>query len=134
MIDGLIKEGVIVRKSSRTYRNPLLELAKQLHDREVNSEIEKQDHVLNTCQKRCVEEVCNDYDRGERKTYLLHGVTGSGKTEVYIRLMEHVIASGKQGILLIPEIALTHQNVMRFYRHFGESVSVLNSRMSEGER
>ena len=134
VIDGLIKEGVIVRKSSRTYRNPLPELDKQMNTGKVHGEAEKQNHVLNSCQKRCVEEVCKDYDRGERKTYLLHGVTGSGKTEVYIRLMEHVIASGKQGILLIPEIALTHQNVMRFYRHFGEKVSVLNSRMSEGER
>ena len=66
--------------------------------------------------------------------YLIHGVTGSGKTEVYMELIARTVSEGKQAILLIPEISLTYQNVMRFYGRFGERVSVLHSRLSQGER
>ena len=65
---------------------------------------------------------------------MLYGVTGSGKTEVYIEMIRRVVSEGKQAIVLIPEIALTYQTVMRFYRRFGNRVSILNSRMSAGER
>ena len=71
--------------------------------------------------------------RGGR-TYLLHGVTGSGKTEVYMELIDRVIREKKQAIVLIPEIALTFQTVGRFYERFGERVSVMHSRLSDGER
>ena len=77
---------------------------------------------------------CENYDSGSRKPCLIHGITGSGKTEVYMELISHVISAGKQVILLIPEISLTWQTVMRFYLRFGDRVSVLNSRMSAGER
>ncbi|HKL79655.1 MAG TPA: primosomal protein N', partial [Mobilitalea sp.] len=60
--------------------------------------------------------------------------TGSGKTEVYMDIIASVIAKGRQVILLIPEIALTYQTVQRFYRRFGERISILNSKMSQGER
>lgn len=63
-----------------------------------------------------------------------HGVTGSGKTEVYMQCIEHVIRSGRQAIVLIPEIALTFQTVQRFYARFGDRVSVMHSRLSAGER
>ena len=69
-----------------------------------------------------------------RVTYLLYGITGSGKTEVYMELIEHVLLKGKQVIVLIPEISLTYQTVMRFYRRFGNRVSIINSRLSAGER
>ena len=75
-----------------------------------------------------------DYDNGDYKTYLLHGVTGSGKTEVYLEAIEHVLNKGRQVIVLIPEIALTFQTVQRFYHRFGDKVSIMNSRMSKGER
>ena len=81
-----------------------------------------------------MEGIWADYAGGIRGTYLIHGVTGSGKTEVYMELMARVIGQGKQAIVLIPEISLTWQTVMRFYRRFGDRVSVLNSRMSAGER
>ena len=71
---------------------------------------------------------------GDRRPSLLYGVTGSGKTEVYMELIRHVQAEGKQAIVLIPEIALTWQTVMRFYREFGDRVSVIHSRMSAGEK
>ena len=80
------------------------------------------------------DDFCSEYDAGIRKTYLLHGITGSGKTEVYMEMIEHVLAKGKQVILLIPEIALTYQTVMRFYKRFGDRISIMNSRLSKGER
>ena len=90
--------------------------------------------VLNDQQRRIVDTVTGDYRQGIRKTYLIHGVTGSGKTEVYMGIIEKVIAEHKQVIVLIPEIALTFQTVSRFYRRFGERVSVMHSRLSQGEK
>lgn len=58
-------------------------------------------------------------------------MTGSGKTEVYMEMIAKVLSEGRQAIVLIPEIALTYQTVMRFYTRFGERVSILNSRMSQ---
>lgn len=66
--------------------------------------------------------------------FLIHGVTGSGKTEVYMELIDGVLRQGKEAIMLIPEIALTFQTVSRFYRRFGGKVSILHSRLSQGER
>lgn len=68
------------------------------------------------------------------EAFLLHGVTGSGKTEVYIAALKQVRAQGRTGIVLVPEIALTPQTVRRFRAHFGDEVAVLHSRMSDGER
>ena len=65
---------------------------------------------------------------------LIHGVTGSGKTEVYISIIKEICARGRQAIMLIPEISLTFQTLMRFYSHFGDRVSVVNSSLSEAER
>ena len=65
---------------------------------------------------------------------LIHGITGSGKTEVYIRIIEGIVERGWQAVMLIPEIALTYQTLLRFYRHFGDRVSVMNSTLSEGEK
>ena len=65
---------------------------------------------------------------------LIHGITGSGKTEVYISIIERIVAEGRQAIMLIPEISLTYQTLLRFYRHFGERVSVMNSTLSEAEK
>ncbi len=75
-----------------------------------------------------------DYDSGLRNTYLLYGITGSGKTEVYMELIDHVLREGRQAIVLIPEISLTYQTVMRFFRRFGNRVGIMNSRLSAGER
>ncbi len=90
--------------------------------------------VLNPEQQAAAQTVIQDYSQGKRGTYLLYGITGSGKTEVYMELIEHVLNQGKQVIVLIPEISLTYQTVMRFYRRFGNRVSIINSRLSAGER
>lgn len=89
---------------------------------------------LNDAQQDLVDEFKEDLLKGEHKTYLLHGVTGSGKTEVYLAAIEEVVKRGQQAIVLIPEIALTYQTVKRFTRRFGDRVSILNSRLSKGEK
>ena len=89
---------------------------------------------LSNEQQRLVDEFVFDRDNGKYTTYLLHGVTGSGKTEVYISCIKQVIKEGKQAILLIPEIALTYQNVARFKQHFGDRVAIINSKQSKGEK
>ena len=89
---------------------------------------------LNPVQQGLIDAFRQDYEAGHYQTYLLHGVTGSGKTEVYMHAMDVVLAQGRQVIMLIPEISLTFQTVMRFRRHFGERITILNSRMSKGER
>ena len=90
--------------------------------------------VLNEEQQNTVDTVRADLRKGLRPVYLLHGVTGSGKTEVYMELIADAVAAGRQAIMLIPEIALTYQTVMRFYGRFGSRVSIMNSRLSAGER
>ena len=89
---------------------------------------------LSDAQRRIVETVTVDLDEGHPGTYLLHGITGSGKTEVYLELIERVVQRGRQAIVLIPEIALTYQTLLRFYRRFGDRVSVMNSTLSPGEK
>ncbi len=119
-----LQEQEVVRISeNRQYRNPVHQ-----------SGISARPPVLNQEQQVIVDAITADYLAGVRKTYLIHGVTGSGKTEVYMRIIEQVIAQGQQVIMLIPEIALTFQTVSRFYRRFGERVSVMHSRLSQGEK
>ncbi len=85
-------------------------------------------------QKAAIERVVSDYEEGHAETYLLKGVTGSGKTLVYINIIEQIVAQGKEAIVLIPEIALTYQTVKRFRKHFGNKVTIMNSKLSKGER
>ena len=91
--------------------------------------------VLTQEQRHAVETIKGAWenDAGNGR-YLIHGVTGSGKTVVYLELIEEAVRRGEQAIVLIPEIALTYQTMMRFYRRFGERVSFINSRLSPGER
>ena len=95
---------------------------------------EKKEIILNQNQQTILDNFRQDFAEGRCENYLLHGVTGSGKTEVYMGMLENVLNSGKQAIVLIPEIALTFQTVMRFYGRFGDKVSVIHSKMSAGER
>ncbi len=90
--------------------------------------------ALNEEQFNAVSSIKEVIANGGKQTVLVHGVTGSGKTEVYIQLVEDVIARGEQAIILVPEISLTSQTVERFIRRFGEMVSVTHSRLSLGER
>lgn len=90
---------------------------------------------LNTYQRQAVDTFLNIYSQDDKsKIILLNGVTGSGKTEVYLQTIEHVLNQGKTSIMLVPEISLTPQTVNRFRSRFGECIAVLHSRLSEGER
>jgi primosomal protein N' (replication factor Y) len=89
---------------------------------------------LNEEQQRIADTILQEWKEGKKDTYLIHGITGSGTTEVYLEIIEGVIAEKKQVIMLIPEIALTFQTVQRFYARLGDRVSVLHSRLSKGER
>lgn len=89
---------------------------------------------LNEHQKNALRPIIDAIDRGEYRTFLIHGVTGSGKTQVYIEALKHAISRGKTGIVLVPEISLTPQTVSRFTANFPDQVAVLHSRMSPGER
>lgn len=123
VIKALCQQGIATIRSERNYRNPV-HAVKQ----------ERAEVILNEEQRAAVQSVWQDYEQGIYQTYLLHGVTGSGKTEVYMELISRVIGQGRQAIVLIPEIALTYQTVMRFYNRFGDRVSIMNSRLSAGER
>lgn len=90
--------------------------------------------VLTPDQKNALVQIEREWEKESPRPVLIHGVTGSGKTQVYMKLIQQVVDEGKQAIVLIPEIALTYQTVRRFYGWFGDKVSVLNSRLSAGER
>lgn len=119
----LIEKNLIVIESEQVYRNPLAHMDQ-----------ERRQITLNEQQCKIVDDFTSRYHAGIREVSLIHGITGSGKTEVYMELIACVLSKGRQVIVLIPEIALTYQTVMRFYQRFGNVVSVMNSRLSRGER
>ena len=122
-IKSLISQQVITIETESYYRNPVRLEAGRREEKKLSNE-----------QQAIVDTVIADRDAGICKTYLIHGITGSGKTEVYLSLIEETVKRGRQCIMLIPEIALTYQTLLRFYKRFGDRVSVLNSSLSEGER
>jgi len=122
-LNSLVKAGIIRINSESYFRNPV-----------VLTKSEEKDIILNEIQQSIHDDFLEDYCNGNRKTYLLHGITGSGKTVTYISLIKEVVKRGQQVIVLIPEIALTYQTLKRFYHYFGERVSVLNSSLSAGEK
>ncbi len=85
-------------------------------------------------QQEAFEKIRTHLDENSYKSFLLFGVTGSGKTEVYIHALKHALEQGKGGLVLVPEIALTPQTVQRFYQIFGDQIAVLHSRLSARER
>ena len=119
----VIEKGYVALESEEIFRNPVKDAGSRVKAVDLNGE-----------QQAVVDAFCEDYEAGKRETYLIHGITGSGKTEVYMEMISRVISEGKQVIVLIPEIALTYQTVMRFYGRFGNRVSIINSRLSAGER
>ena len=123
VVRALEEQGVAALESERVYRNPVK------HREEAPKPI-----TFTEEQQYAVDRFWEDYEKGRYETYLIHGVTGSGKTEVYIEMIRRVVLRGRQAIMLIPEIALTFQTVMRFYRCFGDRVSIMHSRLSAGER
>ncbi len=129
------KELVNVKKISKARLNLLVEkkvLAKELREsyRLEHNDISEEKNKLTPLQEKVAKEIIDSIDT----VYLLHGVTGSGKTEVYMTLIEEGIKRGKQSIVLVPEISLTPQTLARFEKRFGKRVAVFHSALSEGEK
>ena len=123
VLRAMSEQGILRIESEDQLRNPVAHLQKKEYD-----------IVLNENQQQIVDAIDSDFQKGKRDVYLIQGVTGSGKTEVYMELIARALEQGKQAIVLIPEIALTFQTVMRFHNRFGDRVSILHSRLSQGER
>lgn len=119
------KGNIITVKRTRTYRNPLTFLDDYRTDTDKDADVS-----LNEGQKQIVESICSD----SSMVHLIHGITGSGKTRIYMELIRRTLLEGKQAIIMIPEISLTYQTVKRFFDVFGERVSIIHSRLSPGER
>ena len=119
----LIKDGLLKEESKKQFRNPFPTTAGK-----------QEPFLLNREQQLAVFAVMEGIEKSAFFCYLLHGITGSGKTEVYLDVIQTVVKAGRQVIMLIPEIALTYQTMMRFYRRFGDRISVMHSRLSKGER
>ena len=119
----LMELGIIRIESDTIFRNPVRP-----------SEVQAHPFTLYPAQQAIVEDVAARAAAGDLRPSLIHGVTGSGKTEVYMELIAAVLEQGKEAVVLIPEIALTFQTVLRFYRRFGDQVSIIHSKLSAGER
>ncbi|NNL76085.1 MAG: primosomal protein N' [Desulfobacterales bacterium] len=122
LVKNLEKEGYLFVRHKRVFRDPF------------GSSIKPDTApILNQEQERAVLQACNNLNKGY-KTFLLSGITGSGKTEVYMHIADEVIRKGRSVLVLVPEIALITQMERRFRARFGECVSVLHSALSAGER
>ena len=117
-LNTLIKKNILVEEKIDHYRVSY------------NEKIEPKKE-LTTDQKRLVNEVLSS---NETYPYLLYGVTGSGKTEVYMELIEDALKKGKTSIVLVPEISLTPQMVLRFQKRFGDNIAAIHSALSDGEK
>lgn len=124
VVGKLAEEGILRLETDEVARNPI--------DR--SSTVRTEEMPLTAQQEQAVEGILAEWESSDPRPVLLEGVTGSGKTQVYMKLIQKVIEEGKQAIVLIPEIALTYQTVQRFCGRFGDKVSVINSRLSQGER
>ncbi len=123
VVRSLKEQGVIEVRESTSLRNPV-----SVEDANADAKI------LSAQQQHIVDCVVSDFENNTPSVSLIHGITGSGKTEVYISIIENICKKGRQAIMLIPEISLTYQTLLRFYRHFGDRVSVMNSSLSAGEK
>ncbi len=115
----LLDKGAIILRQEKTYRAP-----------QNSFTVAKKDIVLNCEQQKAVDTIC----KYKYNTFLLHGVTGSGKTEVYINVIKNALKQGKGAIMLVPEISLTPQMSARFKNAFGDTVAILHSSLKPGER
>ncbi|MGN7407589.1 primosomal protein N' [Sporosarcina sp. SAFN-010] len=124
VLKTVIEKGAAQEKKLEVYREP-----ESLEIRD--TAIPKQ---LTSYQQHAVDEVLDAFRTGSDTTFLLHGITGSGKTEVYLRSIEEVLSTGKEAIVLVPEISLTPQMTSRFKERFGDQVAVMHSALSAGEK
>ena len=122
-MNTLVKRGLVALTEKETFRRPKLKKGQ-----------ERQEIALAPEQARVFSALKEEVLSGQAGCSLLFGVTGSGKTLVYMKLIETVIAQGRSALMLVPEIALTPQMVERFYAYFGDGIAILHSALSVGER
>lgn len=123
-IDSLVKQGFLTVENVRIDRSPL-------QDEEYFLTQPKQ---LNREQEEAFAKITGSLDKGQFATHLIQGVTGSGKTEIYMQAIDRALAQGKGSIMLVPEISLTTQMIERFKTRFKDKIAILHHRLSDGER
>lgn len=123
-IDKMVKNNELI------YERRIKDFNEENLIKEVSDSLNEEDTKLNDEQERIRCEI----SKSNKKHFLIRGVTGSGKTEIYIHLIKEALKEGKGSIFLVPEISLTPQMVLRFRREFGEGVAILHSRLSQSER
>ena len=123
-IHSLVKKGLLVQQEEEIYRDPF-------QDRTFK---QTSPLPLTDQQGKAITPIIEKIESGIQETFLLYGVTGSGKTEIYLQSIQRVLERGKEAIVLVPEIALTPQMVNRFKGRFGDEVAVLHSGLSSGEK
>ena len=133
-IASMVKENVIVLEEEGYYRDVFKNDSDAADENGLISGVKEHFEQPNEEQQAVISGIMNDYEKEDYGTYLLKGITGSGKTLVYIEIIDRIISMGRQAIVLIPEIALTYQTVKRFRKRFGDKVTIMNSRLSKGER
>ncbi|HET6872940.1 MAG TPA: primosomal protein N', partial [Sporolactobacillaceae bacterium] len=122
-IKKLIDKGALVEVEQEVLRDPY------------QKEIQRTEPLaLTDEQEKAIAPILRDIEMTQSRVYLCHGVTGSGKTEIYLQTIQAVLKKGKQAIVLVPEISLTPQMVDRFKGRFGSAVAVLHSGLSQGEK
>jgi primosomal protein N' (replication factor Y) len=119
VVKSFIERGFVREVKREVYRNNLCDIK------------ESSNIILNDEQENAVKRVieCDGF-----KSFLIHGVTGSGKTEVYMHIIDYYLSIGKQALVLVPEISLTPQIVLNFRKRFGTSIAILHSGLSDGEK
>lgn len=124
-VSTLATRGYLIQDAREEFRNPYAALSIERDTREIH---------LSRAQQRAFEALAALQDTGEAKAALLHGITGSGKTQIMLRLIDRTLAQGHTAIVMVPEIALTPQTVRIFCARYGERVAVIHSSLSAGER
>ena len=123
-INSLVKKGVLSVEEMEVYRDPFSEREFQ----------RKTALTLTEEQEKAIGPVLSSIENEQHEVFLLYGVTGSGKTEIYLQSIQEVLNKGKEAIVLVPEISLTPQMVTRFKERFGDYVAVMHSGLSAGEK
>ncbi|WP_019416032.1 primosomal protein N' [Paenisporosarcina sp. TG20] len=124
VLNAVIEKGAATFEMEEVYRDPYAERTIDVSTK----------HSLTDEQQLALNEIIHSYNKHEARTFLLHGITGSGKTEVYLQAIERSLSDDKEAIVLVPEISLTPQMTNRFKERFGSLVAVLHSGLSVGEK
>lgn len=125
VLNSAVKKGWLVKKAVEVYRNPLAGFEDDEKPKPV---------TLNEQQQAALDQIASAINKRRSKTFLLEGITGSGKTEVYLHAISKALSQGRNALMLVPEISLTPQMVRQVKARFGNQVAVLHSALSEGEK